>query len=116
MRARRTDFGITTRSCCSAHSRLMKRFVFRREARRRSGSPSEIAALRADWSNAERDRWLTVDRLVRRKPDGTPQMVLTVRASSTRPRFPKPARESVLDRIQAALQQPVPIPIPADRR
>lgn len=67
--------------------------------------------------NDDRDRWVTVDRLLRRGRDGEPELVLVVRSSRSRPRFPKPVVErEPLFSLQPELV-PVPIPVrPGPRR
>ena len=45
-------------------------------------------------SNDVPDRWVIIDRLLRHDQAGEPELILVVRSSTSRPRFPKPARES----------------------
>src|SRR5262249_20511368 len=59
----------------------------------------------------DRDRWVTVDRLLQRKDDGTPQLVLLVRSSGSRPRFPKPVSERERELVFDGALAPVPVPV-----
>jgi len=87
-------------------SRLTKLKLYRRQA-------AGDAQLLAEMRNGETDRWVTVDRLLWRKPGAEPVMVVTVRTSSTRPKFPKPATEKSPAFSWAPAPQPIAVPVPA---
>jgi hypothetical protein len=93
--------------------RLMMKPMLRREIQRTpvpAGSTLDLQ--QAEAANGQKDRWVTVDRLSWNRPGKEPLLAVTVRTSSTRPRFPKAATQPSRETSWAGAPALSPVPVP----
>lgn len=80
------------------------------------------------WNDQRKGIWLSIDRLLWRPKAGEePVMAFMIRTQTTRPKFPKPVKESLFDAVMSNINEaiedlrpkapvPIPVTVPGGRR